>query len=439
MPRSPAPAPRLTRLAQLEHLIQLALDLKFPADAVISRFFRDHPQLGSKDRAFLAEGAWTAIRNRTWYTHLSTGGAGSMHRRAAVLAALDTVSLGPIQKELSEKELAWLDHVATLRDSEVSPQVRYSLPPWLFDRWCQDLGLDEAIACAQAMNTPAPLDLRVNTILAKPADAVAELAAEGITAEPLGIVPEALRIDGKPSLQRTKAFTLGHVEVQDLGSQLLAKLVAPKRGQFIVDLCAGAGGKTLALGAALKNTGRLYALDVAAGRLAKFKPRMARSGLSNVWPSAISSLTDDRVRRLYGKADAVLVDAPCSGLGTLRRNPDLKWRQNPKAIPELAAKQLEILLAAARLLKPGGRLVYATCSTLAEENEQVVASFLDQQPGFARESAQAALAAQRIELPQAWDAYTPALDLRLWPHRTGTDGFYAAVLINTGDSSRGVG
>jgi 16S rRNA (cytosine967-C5)-methyltransferase len=436
MPRS---STALSRLAELEQLIRLVLDLKFPADAVISRYFRDHPQLGSKDRSFLAEGAWAAVRHRTWYSHLATTGAGSMHRRYAILAAVDAVGLGPIEKELNARELEWLTHVETLRSSEVAPHVRFSLPPWLYDSWRAELGEAEAAACAAAMSQTAPLDLRVNLLLAKPQDVVDSLKAEGIDAPPAGVLPEALRVAGKPSLQRTKAFTLGQVEVQDLGSQLLAKLVAPKRGQFVVDLCAGAGGKTLALGAALKNTGRLYALDVAAGRLAKFKPRLARSGLSNVWPSAISSLTDDRVRRLYGKADAVLVDAPCSGLGTLRRNPDLKWRQPAEAIAELAAKQTEILKAAARLLKPAGRLVYATCSTLTAENEAVVEAFLQAHPGFHRQSCALALEAQRIELPADWRALTAQGDLRLWPHRTGTDGFFAAVLINAGESEGGVG
>ena len=170
-------------------------------------------------------------------------------------------------------------------------------------------------------------------------------------------------------------FTRGDVEVQDEGSQLLALLIDAKRGEMVVDFCAGAGGKTLALGAAMRNTGRLYAFDTSGHRLAALKPRLARSGLSNVYPVQIAHERDDRIKRLAGKIDRVLVDAPCSGLGTLRRNPDLKWRQSPEAIEELRVKQAAILASAARLLKPGGRLVYATCSLLAAENEAIAEAF----------------------------------------------------------------
>ncbi len=163
--------------------------------------------------------------------------------------------------------------------------------------------------------------------------------------------------------------------MQDEGSQLLALLTDAKRGEMVVDFCAGAGGKTLALGAAMRNTGRLYAFDTSGHRLDALKPRLARSGLSNVHPVQIAHERDERIKRLAGKIDRVLVDAPCSGLGTLRRNPDLKWRQSPQAVEELRAKQAAILASAARLLKPGGRLVYATCSLLRAENEAVADAF----------------------------------------------------------------
>jgi len=427
------------KLAQLEKLIGEVLRLEYPADAVVSRFFRQHPQFGPKDRSFLAEGAWLVLRNRTWYSHLSTSGEGSMHRRYALLAACDLLSPDRIKNDITAGEAAWLDHVAVLRANETPAHIRESVPTWLFERWQAELGDAEALACAQAMNSSAPLDLRVNTLKIKPEEALSELVTAGIKAEPAGVLPEAIRIKGKPALQKTRLFTQGLVEVQDLGSQLLARLVAPKRGFFVVDFCAGAGGKTLALGAALKNTGRLYALDTSATRLTKLKPRLARSGLSNVWPSSISSLTDDRVRRLHGKADAVLVDAPCSGLGTLRRNPDLKWRQVWEGIRGLQEKQLQILTAAAKLLKPGARLVYGTCSPLAEENSQVVDLFLAANPAYQRVSAQEVLAAQRIELPSAWQAFSATGDLWLWPHRSGTDGFYAAVLTKSGDFAETVG
>jgi 16S rRNA (cytosine967-C5)-methyltransferase len=222
--------------------------------------------------------------------------------------------------------------------------------------------------------------------------------------------------------------------VQDEGSQLLALLLDARRGEMVADFCAGAGGKTLAIGAAMRNTGRLYAFDVSAHRLEALKPRLARSGLSNVYPVAIAHERDERVKRLAGKLDRVLVDAPCSGLGTLRRNPDLKWRQSPDAVRELAAKQQAILDSAARLLKPGGRLVYATCSLLPDENEAVARAFDAAHPEFA--ALNAAHALQALNVPEAAalcgpaagpDGDEPGRFLRLWPHRHGADGFFAAL------------
>ena len=183
----------------------------------------------------------------------------------------------------------------------------------------------------------------------------AEGACQGAASRPAPTPysPWGLRLDGKPALTKLDAFTRGAIEVQDEGSQLLALLLDAKRGEMVVDFCAGAGGKTLAIGATMRNTGRLYAFDTSAHRLDALKPRLARSKLSNVHPAAIAHERDDRIKRLAGKIDRVLVDAPCSGLGTLRRNPDLKWRQSPKSVEELTAKQTAILQSAARLRQAG--------------------------------------------------------------------------------------
>jgi 16S rRNA (cytosine967-C5)-methyltransferase len=216
--------------------------------------------------------------------------------------------------------------------------------------------------------------------------------------------------------------------VQDEGSQLLSLLVDAKRGEMVVDFCAGAGGKTLALGAAMRSTGRLYAFDTSAHRLEALKPRLARSKLSNVHPAAIAHERDERIKRLSGKIDRVLVDAPCSGLGTLRRNPDLKWRQSPQAVVELVQKQTAILASAARLVKSGGRLVYATCSVLPEENEQIAAAFSAAHPGF--KPVPVASLLEELKVANAAQLCTSdGLYLRLWPHRHGTDGFFASVWI----------
>ena len=229
----------------------------------------------------------------------------------------------------------------------------------------------------------------------------------------------------RSALSKLAAFKNGDIEVQDEGSQLLALITDAKRGEMVVDFCAGAGGKTLALGASMRNTGRLYAFDVSGHRLDSLKPRMARSGLSNIYPAQIAHERDDRVKRLAGKIDRVLIDAPCSGLGTLRRNPDLKWRQSPAAIEELRVKQAAILESASRLVKSGGRLVYATCSLLDSENERIAEAFgAAHSREFKVLPALEALDRARVESPAE---LVRGDYLRLWPHRHGTDGFFAAV------------
>jgi len=256
---------------------------------------------------------------------------------------------------------------------------------------------------------------------AERADVLARLNADGLAAEPCRFSPIGIRLSGKPSISRHPMFLDGSFEVQDEGSQLLGFVLQPKRGEMVADFCAGAGGKTLLLGALMRSQGRLYAFDVAEKRLAKLKPRLARSGLSNVHPVRIESENDIKIKRLAGKLDRVLVDAPCSGLGTLRRNPDLKWRQTPESVAELTIKQAAILHAASALVKKGGRLVYATCSLLDAENEAVVGQFLAKHPEFVALSAEDVLNKQdiRIECGER---------LRLLPHRHGTDGFFAAVM-----------
>jgi 16S rRNA (cytosine967-C5)-methyltransferase len=247
------------------------------------------------------------------------------------------------------------------------------------------------------------------------------LAQAPILCEPTPFAPLGIRVVKKPALQNLPLFKNGSIEVQDEGSQLLSQVVGAKRGEMVVDFCAGAGGKTLALGAIMRNTGRLYAFDVSEKRLAKLKPRLARSGLSNVHPVLIAHENDAKVKRLAGKIDRVLVDAPCSGLGTLRRNPDVKWRQTPQSIIELNAKQISILSGAARLVKVGGRLVYATCSLLDEENEAIVTQFLASHEDFAVVPMSDVLVEQKIALEM--HDY-----LKLLPHKHQTDGFFAAVL-----------
>ena len=404
-------------------LVRRVLQLEHPADAVVSRFFREQRALGPRERATLAETAYAVLRHKPLFEHLARSGTGGRERRLAILGFHAPRDF--LKQALSEPEKAWLDACDAVPPAELAPEYRHNLPAWLVAPLRAQLG-DGFDALAAALLVPAPLDLRVNTLKEKRPSAQAELAKAAIKSVETPYSPWGLRIDGKPALTRLDLFTRGAVEVQDEGSQLLALLLDAHRGEMVADFCAGAGGKTLAIGATMRNTGRLYAFDVSAHRLEALKPRLARSGLSNVHPVAIAHERDERIKRLAGKMDRVLVDAPCSGLGTLRRNPDLKWRQSPEGVQELVAKQQAIVQSAARLLKPGGRLVYATCSVLQGENEAVVEAFGAAHPDF--EPCNVAELLGALKVPQA--AALCSADgrfLRLWPHRHATDGFFAAV------------
>ncbi len=404
-------------------LLQRVLLLVHPADREVSAFFREHKALGAKDRAILAETVFRVLRQRLVLQHLAQSGHGPLPRRLVLLAWQGSDAY--LKAACAEAEWNWLQQIRSVDVGSLPERVRANLPPWLWERLQAVLG-DDCPAFLQAMEEPAPLDLRVNTFKAKREAVLAELQAQGFDAELTPHSPLGIRLKGKPALNRLELFNRGDVEVQDEGSQLLALLTDAHRGEMVVDFCAGAGGKTLALGAAMRNTGRLYAFDTSGHRLAALKPRLARSGLSNVHPVQIAHERDERIKRLAGKIDRVLVDAPCSGLGTLRRNPDLKWRQRPESVQELAALQRAILASAVRLLKPGGRLVYATCSVLPEENEETVEAFLADHPAFQRLDAGEELA--RLKVPSAAALSTGGC-LRLWPHRHATDGFFAAVLV----------
>jgi 16S rRNA (cytosine967-C5)-methyltransferase len=403
------------------NLLQQVLRLDAPADGMVSDFFRRHRALGPRERHTLAETAYDVLRHRALYQHLAQSGQGPMARRLAILSWQGND--GFLRAALSEAEQQWLAQVQAVDRAALPEKLRHNLPEWLAAPLSRQLG-DEFWPLVESLEHPAALDLRVNSLKARREDVQAALAQADIAAAPTPYSPWGLRVAGKPPLNRLDIFTRGDVEVQDEGSQLLALLTDAKRGEMVVDFCAGAGGKTLALGAAMRNTGRLYAFDTSGHRLAALKPRLARSGLSNVYPVQIAHERDERVKRLAGKIDRVLVDAPCTGLGTLRRNPDMKWRQSPQAVAELAAKQAGILESAARLVKPGGRLVYATCSLLEEEDETVARAFGQAHPDFVPLAAASALAKAHVEAP---DTLVRDEFLRLWPHRHGTDGFFAAA------------
>jgi len=400
-----------------------------PADDVLAAFFRAHRQIGQQDRAFVAETVYALLRRKRLVEHaVAETGLGRADARHLVLAAAVRVrglNLRELAPAVRSSEVEWLEQVKAAARGPLPFGVECDLPDWVVARLAPALDEAGVARLARALHQPAPLDLRVNAMKAERDAVLGELAADGIAGAPTPYSPLGIRLKDKPAINRHRLFAAGAIEVQDEGSQLLCHLLAPRRGEMVVDFCAGAGGKSLALGALMRSTGRVYAFDVSVRRLERLAPRLARSGLSNVHPQAIGSERDPRVKRLSGKIDRVLVDAPCTGLGTLRRNPDLKWRQTEAAVVELAAKQRAILAAAAALVRGGGRLLYGTCSLLAEENEHVVREFLDRDAAFRLLPARAALAAGGIELPPG----APDDDfLRLRPDVHGTDGFFGALM-----------
>ena len=394
--------------------------LKVPADNALTTFFRNQRKLGARDRAFLGDATFAYLRRKRSIEALAETDDTRRLALAVILREMNR-SLRDVAPALAASEEIWARAFKSRLHNTLPPAVAADLPDWLWTRLGETYGDTTRDALARAWQEPAPLDLRVNPLKTTRDDALAALVADGFDAAPTPYSPLGIRLRGRPSLAQNAWLADGRLEVQDEGSQLIGYAVAPRRSDMVVDFCAGAGGKTLLLGALMRSQGRLYAFDVSAERLAKLTPRLARSGLSNVHPQALTSERDTKVKRLAGKVDRVLVDAPCTGFGTLRRNPDLKWRQPESAVAELAAKQAAILASAATLVKPGGRLVYATCSVLPDENEAIVAAFLATHPGFTQGNVAAEL--ERAKIPLG-TGHT----LKLLPHVHGCDGFVAAVL-----------
>ena len=413
-----------TQLTHTAAVLAQMLTFEQPADVVLSNYLRNHRKLGRNDRHEIAETAFAAIRH---YQKIAAAlRRPAVQSRKAALAALilgRSVNISQIEDLLNnaDNEKEFLSSLKA-RKNEFSGCLNTAaeLPDWLITRLQQHLTDEQILAFGRSITQPAPLDVRVNTLNSKRDKALAQLQTEYPQAIATPLAPHGIRFPNKPALNQHPLFLDGTIEVQDEGSQLLVQLVGAKRGEIIVDFCAGAGGKTLAIGAQMANKGRIYAFDVSEKRLANLKPRMTRAGLTNIHPEKIHSETDPRIARLAGKADRVLVDAPCSGLGTLRRNPDLKYRQSPETLANLQAQQQSILRAAAELVRASGRLVYATCSILPEENENQAEHFLQTHPDFELLDCSELFAAQKIPL-------NTGKYLRLDTATHNTDGFFAAV------------
>ncbi|ODU62183.1 MAG: rRNA cytosine-C5-methylase [Acetobacteraceae bacterium SCN 69-10] len=433
------PAARIA--AAIELLAAIEGAPRKPADAVANDFFRNRRFIGSGDRRAISERTWGVIRARRrldWW--LQQAGARTNPRLlvAAQLLltgwSLDGVAqsfsggqFGPTHLSQAEKAMLGGLETHTLDHPAMPEAVRLEVPDWVLPHLRARFGdaLAEEMA---AMGEPAPLDLRVNILKGSREQARAALAAEGIEAAPTPLSPWGLRIPGRRLVSAGPAFQTGLVEIQDEGSQVLSALVDARPQMRVADWCAGAGGKTLALAMTMQNGGHIVACDVSVPRLDGAVRRLRRAGVHNVERHLIEPGSKWAKRRA-ASFDRVLVDAPCTGTGTWRRNPDARTRLGERDLLELVPKQAGILEAAARLVRKGGRLVYATCSVLTQENEAQVEAFLAAHPDFTL-----------VPLAHAWAEATflsgpPPVDgpyLRLTPLRHGTDGFFGAVLERTG-------
>ena len=411
-----------------------------PADRVANAFFRARRFIGSGDRRAIADRHWAILRAEAKLAWRLERVGAPVTPRLLMLAQLLAEGLGADAAAglfsgalhgpapLAERERRALAALAALPagDEALPAAVRYGVPPWLLPHLAARFGASLPAEMA-ALDRPAPTDLRANLLKTTREEARAALAAEGIDAAPTPFSPWGLRVAGRRPVTGTAAFREGRVEIQDEGSQLIALLVDARPGMRVVDFCAGAAGKTLALAAAMGNRGRLVAADVSAARLDAAVKRLRRGGVANAERRLLAPC-DKWAKRAAGGFDRVLVDAPCTGTGTWRRNPDARTRLRPEDLAELTAKQEGILDRASRLVKPGGLLVYATCSVLPEENERQVERFSARNQDFAI-----------VPLTEAWqhvraDAPPPCAGpfLSLTPARHGTDGFFAAVLRRSG-------
>jgi len=436
--------------ARVQEAIELlqAIDAapKAPADRVASGYFRSRRYVGAKDRAAIQGIVYDVLRRRAqldwWLQRVDIADPTPRSRVLACLAKITHWSGEAIEaafcgERFTPAQLTPLESVAlrrltggrkpasdadTIDHPDQPPEVRGNVPGWVAPALAEAFG-DRLGDELRALLAPATVDLRVNALKTSRAEALSRLRGEGVTAEPTALSPLGLRLVGRKPLGETGSFQDGLYEIQDEGSQLVALLVDAKPRMRVVDFCAGAGGKALAIAAGMDNKGHVVACDVSAKRLEASGKRLRRAGVHNVERKLLEDESDKWVKRHKLAYDRVLVDAPCTGIGTWRRNPDGRWSLDPKDLEELVPKQARILASAARLVKPGGRLVYATCSLLPAENGAQIEAFLAANPDFAP-----------VPLKTLWPTISTGpvpCDgpyLHLTPARHGTDGFFAAVL-----------
>ncbi|HEY3859371.1 MAG TPA: methyltransferase domain-containing protein [Gammaproteobacteria bacterium] len=421
-----------SRLNQATEILGAILsETRAPADHLIDQYFRAHRQMGSKDRAFAAETVYGCLRRKGELEALMApclpAELDDRERTRWLIATYLLKYSGWSGRALVEAGFHDTDTlVARVRGTKVEDlpfSARINMPEWLTEKLVAQYGEAEAIALSEALNRAAQVGIRVNTLRTDRDALAARLVESGNPCEPMKYSPIGLQRDKRGPLFNTEEFKEGLFELQDEGSQLLGLMTEAAPKEKVVDFCAGAGGKTLELAAMMQNTGALHAYDVSTSRLERLKPRLARAGAYNTQAFAIRDEHEAILKRYAGTADAVLVDAPCSGIGTLRRNPDIKWR--PIDLEMLTKLQASILDAAAKLVRPGGRLVYATCSLLEEENEAITRTFLSSHPDFEVMHATEIFIRQGVTVPEGMPEDG---SLRLLTHRHGTDGFYALAM-----------
>lgn len=424
----------MTPAARIQAVIDLLAEVTAnprPADTLANFYFRSRRYIGSKDRAAINTRFYRIMREYYrlgWW--IKRAGGDVTPRTLAIAALIFDKEHNPASLPLSfsgekfapepllaeEKKMAEFLTGKELSPADMPLRERTECPEWAFEPLQQAMGADFEKELSAMLN-PAALDIRVNTIMTTREELLDALKEDGLDAHLGKISPWSIRIYGRPPISQHPMFRDGYFEIQDEGSQMVALVADPKPGEQVVDFCAGAGGKTLAMGAMMKNKGRIIAMDVLGGRLLRAKERFRRAGLHNIETRALTSERDKYVKRHVGSFDLVLIDAPCTGVGTWRRDPDKRWRQLGPGLSSLMPLQESILDSASRMVKPGGRLVYATCSLLPEENENQIEKFLAANPEFS-------IKPIRDFLPdlKAGDF------LKLTPAQHDTDGFFAAVL-----------
>ncbi|BCG49657.1 RsmB/NOP family class I SAM-dependent RNA methyltransferase [Candidatus Profftella armatura (Diaphorina cf. continua)] len=410
-------------IKSLEELLSKILKFTCSPNKLLSNYFCEYKKLGIFERNIISKAVYNLLYNKSTYFYFIYNKFGDKTisaRNLTLFCLKDLISISSIEG-LSEKEFYFFNKKIDF--NLAPPLIKSNFPEWLFTKLVIQYGESETLDLSKKINQSAPLDLRVNLLKSKREIIIKKLLDFSIFCTPTPYAPFGLRVIKKVSLKKIDFFKKGIIEIQDEGSQLLTHIIEIKRGQLIVDFCAGSGGKTLAIGALIRNTGCIYALDISKKKIEELKKRVIRSGLSNVYPIVIKNENDIKIKFLEQKAHRVLVDAPCSGLGTLRRNPYIKWYQKSFFIEKINSKQINILNNASKLVRIEGYLIYSTCSILKEENEDIVNKFIEINKNFCLISVKNILKKQKIKLSINNDYY-----LKLLTNIHNTDCFFAAIM-----------